>query len=409
MPTIVHAADLHVDSPLAGLDRYEGAPVDVLRHATRKAFARLVAFSIAERADLLLLAGDLFDGTWRDFGTGLFFAKELAKLRDVGTKVIFVRGNHDAESVVTTSLRFADHVSELSTTGPETRLFPDLGVAVHGQGYRMRATRDDLAHGFPQRHAGLFNVGLLHTSLDGRPRHEPYAPSRLPTLLDKGYDYWALGHVHTREVVHEAPFVVFPGNLQGRHVHEQGAKGATKILVDSKGSATISHHPLDVVRWDHLRISLDDAANVDDVLERATLALDEAITRADGRPLATRVTIAGAAREGSSLSRDPRRVEDAVRLFVASEHGARVFVEKIVVAPTTRATAASVALTVTPAELDEERVALAADLEELERKMPTFARSRFHDLRDELLSSAMARAEVEVSTATGSVEEADEP
>jgi len=408
VPTIVHAADLHVDSPLAGLDRYEGAPVEALRHATRRALANLVSFCLSERADVLLLAGDLFDGTWRDFGTGLFFAKELARLRDVGTRVVFVRGNHDAESVVTASLRFADHVTELSTRGPESLVLEDLGVAVHGQGYLTRATRDDLAHGFPARHAGLFNVGLLHTSLDGRPRHEPYAPSRLSTLLDKGYDYWALGHVHAREVVHERPFVVFPGNLQGRHVHERGPKGATKITLVSDGYAHVSHHALDVVRWDMLRVALDGTSTVDDVLERTRDTLDDALTRAEGRPLATRLVLEGTPREGGSLARDPRRLEDAVRLFVASEHGDRVFLEKVVIRLAERASAA-VTLSVTEGEIAEERLALEADLDELERKVPTFARARFHALRDELLEAAVSRARAEISAATGEPAEADDP
>lgn len=394
MPTIVHAADLHVDSPLAGLDRYEGAPVEALRNATRRAFSRLVAFCIDERADLLLLAGDLFDGSWRDFGTGLFFAKELAKLRDAGVKVVFVRGNHDAESVVTASLRFADHVTELSTAGPVSLELPGIGVVVHGQGYRTRAMREDLAAGFPERRRGLFNVGLLHTSLDGRPRHENYAPSSASTLLEKGYDYWALGHVHTREVVHAEPWIVFPGNLQGRHAFETGAKGATKIVVDSSGRASVTHHPLDVVRWDRLTIPLAGALHVDDVLERTRDALDDALARAEGRPLATRLLLEGTA----TFVRDERVLEDSLRLYVASDHGARVFLERVVhVAP--RDTSGPVALSLAGQELEGERALLAADLDDLEKRIPTFARTRFSELRDELVERALGRAEAEVSGA----------
>lgn len=83
--SIVHAADLHLDSPLVGLERYDGAPVAELRAATRRALENLVQLCLAEDAKLLLLAGDLYDGDWRDYSTGLFFAAQMARLREVGT------------------------------------------------------------------------------------------------------------------------------------------------------------------------------------------------------------------------------------------------------------------------------------------------------------------------------------
>ena len=101
----LHAADLHLDSPLRGLDRYEGAPVEELRGATRRAFENLVALCLSERVDFLLLAGDLYDGSWKDYRTGLFVAAQLSKLRAADIPVFFGRGNHDAESNITRSLR----------------------------------------------------------------------------------------------------------------------------------------------------------------------------------------------------------------------------------------------------------------------------------------------------------------
>lgn len=397
---IVHAADLHVDSPLAGLDRYENAPVELLRHATRRAFANLVRFCIEERADVLLLAGDLFDGTWRDFGTGLFFARELAKLREVGTRVVFVRGNHDAASVVTTSLRFADHVTELSTRAPETRLFEDIGLAVHGQGYGSRVMRDDLAATYPPPVPGLFNVGLLHTSLDGRPRHEPYAPTRTATLLEKGYDYWALGHVHTREIVATTPFIVFPGNLQGRHANETGAKGATKVEVIPGQAPTVTHHALDVVRWERIVVSADEAEDVEDLLDRTAKALEASLAGSEGRPLAVRLLAEGTPREGSRLERDAHRLDEALRLYVASEHGARVFVERVKVRLTPPRDADVLAFFAPRGDVEDERRALDADLADLEKKLPAEARAKIFEARDELLDDAMARAEAELLAAT---------
>ncbi|NUO53094.1 MAG: DNA repair exonuclease, partial [Polyangiaceae bacterium] len=117
---IVHAADIHLDSPLVGLEKYEGCPVDVLRGATRKAFEGLVTTALEERADLVLLAGDLYDGAWKDYATGFFFVKQMVRLQSGGIPVVIVRGNHDAESEIARKLKLPDNVHDLSTASPES-------------------------------------------------------------------------------------------------------------------------------------------------------------------------------------------------------------------------------------------------------------------------------------------------
>jgi DNA repair exonuclease SbcCD nuclease subunit len=249
MMKFVHAADLHLDSPLRGLQRYEGAPVDRMRGATRRALENLIALCLEEEVRLLLLAGDLFDGNWKDYSTGLFFAKQMSRLRQAGIPVVLIRGNHDAASQITRSLQLPDNVVELATRRPETRVFEELGIAVHGQGFATRAVSEDLALRYPAAVAGLVNVGLLHTCATGREGHDPYAPCAVETLIAKGYDYWALGHVHRREVLAQDPWIVFAGNLQGRHVKEAGAKGATLVTLAGGRITDVVHRPLDVVRW----------------------------------------------------------------------------------------------------------------------------------------------------------------
>src|SRR5687767_8508980 len=138
----VHAADLHLDSPLRGLERYEGAPVERIRTATRRAMQNLVALCVEEKAGLLLLAGDLFDGAWKDYSTGLFFAARMSELREAGVRVVIVRGNHDAASAITKSLRLPENVKELSARRPETVVIEEMGIAVHGQSFPTRAVTD---------------------------------------------------------------------------------------------------------------------------------------------------------------------------------------------------------------------------------------------------------------------------
>src|SRR6185503_917708 len=182
----VHAADLHLDSPLRGLARYEGAPVDEVRGATRRAFQNLIELCLDEGAAFLLIAGDIYDGDWKDYCTGLFFLNQLARLRAADIDVVLIRGNHDAQSQITKHLRFPENVHELAVNAPSSFDLPLHGVRVHGQGFRTRAVTDDLAAGYPDATRGLFNIGLLHTAVGGRPGHENYAPCRLPTLLAKG-------------------------------------------------------------------------------------------------------------------------------------------------------------------------------------------------------------------------------
>lgn len=324
---IVHAADLHIDSPMRGLARYEGAPAQAMRDATRQALRNLVDACIAERAELLLLAGDLYDGDWKDYSTGLFFLGEMARLREPGTRVVLVRGNHDAQSVVRKALRLPDHLRELSADAPETVRFEDLGVAVHGQSFRERAVTDDLARSYPPPLPGLLNIGLLHTSADGRPGHEPYAPTSLPVLLGRGYDYWALGHVHAREVLHERPWVVFPGNLQGRHARETGAKGATLITAENGQIVSVEPLTLDAARWASTLVTLEEEDTWDDALERVRAELGGAREQAGDRVLAARVTISGATSAHRELAKDLERTVGEVRTAGAEVGG--VWVEKV--------------------------------------------------------------------------------
>jgi exonuclease SbcD len=146
----VHAADLHLDSPLAGLSKYEGAPVEQIRGATRRALENLVKLCLTEQVKLLLIAGDLYDGDWRDYSTGLFFAKQMATLRAANVRVVWIRGNHDAASKLTAHLNLPDNVRELSHKKPDSFVLEDLGVAVHGQGFDTREVTTDLSLRYPE-------------------------------------------------------------------------------------------------------------------------------------------------------------------------------------------------------------------------------------------------------------------
>jgi exonuclease SbcD len=326
---LVHAADLHIDSPLRGLERYEGAPAARLRSATRGALENLVALCIDERADALLLAGDIFDGSWKDYSTGLFFAAQMARLREVSIPVVLLRGNHDAASTVIRALRLPDNVRELSSKAPETLEFSHLGLCVHGQGFAQRAVTEDLASQYPERRAGLFNVALLHTSLDGREGHEPYAPTSIEAMRAKGYDYWALGHAHTREIVARDPFIVYPGNLQGRSVRETGPKGASVVTIEDGRVQSVEARPLDVVRWEHVQVDASHASDALEVVDHACAEISKRAFEADHRVLCARVTVVGCSRANSSLRRDAVRFRNELCAAMLDALGDSVWIEKV--------------------------------------------------------------------------------
>ncbi len=260
----IHTADTHIDSPLRGLEAYDGAPVEALRGATRRAFENLVRLALDEAVDFIVIAGDLYDGDWKDFSTGLFFTRQMARLREAGIPVYVIAGNHDAASVLTRRLSLPDNVHFFSTRAAESKQVAGLPVVIHGRGFPHRAVPENLVPDYPAPVSGLFNIGLLHSSLNGAPGHDTYAPCTLRDLTDKGYDYWALGHVHQPQVLARDPWVVFPGNLQGRHIREAGARGCQLVSVsDSLEVIDAEHRPLDLVRWQRISVDLSAADGLD--------------------------------------------------------------------------------------------------------------------------------------------------
>lgn len=325
----IHAADIHLDSPLIGLQFYEGAPVEEIRGATRRAFENLVELAAVEKVDFVLLAGDLYDGDWKDYNTGLFLSSQMSRLREEGIRVFIISGNHDAASQITKHLRMPDNVKTLSVRYPETVRIEELGLAIHGQGYATRAVTDDLAGGYPLASPHHFNIGLLHSSLDGREGHERYAPTSVGSLLSKGYDYWALGHVHAREIVREEPWIVFPGNPQGRHIRETGPKGCVLVETQDGRVVRVEHRELDAMRWAVAVVDAGRAARGDDVIDAATKVLKKSIKENNDMPLAVRVEIMGATKAHRELIANPERWKSELRAVATDISGGTMWLEKI--------------------------------------------------------------------------------
>jgi DNA repair exonuclease SbcCD nuclease subunit len=324
--SFLHAADLHLDSPMRGLD--PEAPVEQIRRATRDALINMVDFAIKRQVAFVLLAGDLYDGNWKDWRTGQFLVQQLGRLLREGIEVVAISGNHDAAKVL--SLRVSVP-GLMGTDKPTTRLLKRAPVAVHGQGFEVAATTVNLALDYPNPVDGLFNIGLLHTAC-GSSAHANYAPCGIEDLVRKGYDYWALGHVHARAELLRDPWIVFPGNLQGRHINEEGPRGATLVTVSDGRVSSVDAHALDVLRWRRVTVDVTGAATLDDILARARLLLDIAALDAEERLLVVRVIFSGDCMAHAELAHSPTGTLQQLRAAAAEIADiSRLWIESVVI------------------------------------------------------------------------------
>jgi DNA repair exonuclease SbcCD nuclease subunit len=328
----IHAADIHLDSPLRGLERYEGAPADEIRTGSRRALERMVDLALARSVDFVVIAGDVYDGTWPDQNTGLFFIAQMDRLAERAIPVVVISGNHDAESKMTRNLKLPANVQRLAAEQAETASasrLRDLKVAVHGQSFRHPKVVDNLVLGYPQAIPHHYNLGVLHTSMMGYEQHDPYAPCTIADLKRLGYDYWALGHIHKREQLCLEPLVCFPGNIQGRSIRETGAKGCLVVEVDGAGASSTEFVPLDVMRWERCEVNIDEPGELDDWLHRFQERVQELQALHSGMPLALRVVFRGAGVAASRIGGDWSQVVSQVRAAgITATHG-RCWIEKV--------------------------------------------------------------------------------
>ena len=329
----IHTADIHLDSPLRGLAKHEGSAADSIRTAARAAFDQLVGLAVEQRVSFLIIAGDLYDGDWRDHRTGLFFVSQMGRLNRAGIPVYLLYGNHDARSQITRRLTLPANVHVFASRKPQSFEIDDLNVFLHGQSFRQRVVTDNLALNYPKPVAGAFNIGVLHTGLGGMGGHENYAPCALADLINQGYDYWALGHVHRANVLNTRPYVVFPGNLQGRHIRETGAKGASLVTVDNGEVVDFDTLYSDVVRWTVVTVNVVNSRSIGDVLDRIRDAVEnEVSSRAEGRLLACRILLQGRTEIHGRLLVDADHLLSEARSIALGLGDDASWIEKVVVA-----------------------------------------------------------------------------
>ena len=293
----VHTADLHLDSPFIGLKAI--APdniVGALREATFEAYDNIIELCIAEQVDALLIAGDVYDGADRSLRAQLKFVEGLRRLDAAEIRSFVCHGNHDPLNGWEARLDLPDGCVRFNSEVTGEPIFSDEPerAVVYGVSYPQREVRENLSPLFHNLHRSNFNIGLLHANVGGNTDHDSYAPCSVSDLEETSIDYWALGHVHTRSVLREKePSIVYPGNPQGRHPNELGARGAYLVEVDESGNVELEFRPVDVIRWERRELDIADLEDEQDVLNAVYNLADSALDEVEGRPVVLRLALSG--------------------------------------------------------------------------------------------------------------------
>lgn len=303
----IHTADLHLDSPLTSLALRNADLGDLVRGATRKALERIVDLAMTEAVDAVIIAGDLYDGSQTSMATALFLMGQMRRLEAAGIRVFIIRGNHDAQSQITRELTFPPNVHVFDGRGKPVRagvLSNGREIHVHGVSFANPHAPASLLPTYRVPVPDAVNIGLMHTSLAGASRHDPYAPVGIADLAAHGFDYWALGHIHQRRVHLERPWIVMPGNPQGRDINEGGPKGVTLATVAEDGTIACEERTVAVAVFERLPLDLSGIDDWRTVLDRAESVLSAARAAAGGAHLVARLVVTGATPLAWRLRRD---------------------------------------------------------------------------------------------------------
>jgi DNA repair exonuclease SbcCD nuclease subunit len=328
----VHTADVHLDSPLRSLALRSPEVAEIIGNATRQAFENVIELCLHEQVDALLLAGDLYDGDQTSMKTARFLGEQMRLLHEAGIAVFVIRGNHDALSRITKEVTYPPNVhlfSGRATPVAVQRPAAEVPVTVHGLSFTLPHAPDSLLDKYRPPVGGAINIGLMHTSLDGAPGHDIYAPCSLSKLDAHGFDYWALGHIHKRSVARGKATVVMPGMPQGRDIGESGAKSATLVTIGDDRRVTLEERVTSVAQFELVEVGLTGTEDWRDAVAAIHEGLRNARAQAVSEHLVARLRLTGPTPLAWRLRRDPDLLQEetvAHPLFIG-----RTWLDKIVV------------------------------------------------------------------------------
>lgn len=256
----VHTADIHLDTPFKGLSNLNNELAEKLRKSILQSFKNIIDLCIREKADFLLIAGDIFESHQRSLSAQLQFIAEINRLNEYNIPAYMACGNHDPMNSWLNELKLPPNLHRFSADQPESVIYPGSGTPVaeiSGISFKEQKTTKNLAALFPPARQNIpFSIALMHgtTGLPGP--HENYAPFRPRDIENKGYDYWALGHIHKPGVISSEPYIVYPGNPQGRDFGETGMKGCYLVEMSQGKKTELQFIPVHTIRFEKHAIDI---------------------------------------------------------------------------------------------------------------------------------------------------------
>jgi DNA repair protein SbcD/Mre11 len=303
----VHAADIHLDSPLRSLAFRDPELAALIGNATRRAFVAIVDLCLEEQVDALLLAGDLYDGEQTSMKTARFLAAQIRRLHEAAIRVFIIRGNHDSLSKITQELVFPDSVKVFggrAETIAIDRAKGDFPVAIHGISFKQPHAPESLLPKFKAPIEGAVNIALMHTSLAGAPGHDLYAPCNPLDLDAAGFHYWALGHIHKRAASQGACAIVMPGMPQGRDINEAGPKSVTLVTLADDRSVHLEERLTSVAQFERVAVNLEGVDAWPAMVAAIAGALEEAAGAVVSEHMVARLSLRGATPLAWQIRRD---------------------------------------------------------------------------------------------------------
>lgn len=266
--SFIHAADLHLDSPFKGLSQIPDQIFKEIRQSTFKALDNLVNIAIAKRVDFVLLVGDLFDNEKQSLKAQIHLKTAFEELQKYHIPVYLSYGNHDHQSGNMHPIDYPDNVFIFPSEKVSSFVFNKAGKTgtIYGFSYENRAVIKNKASEFKRESNETdFHIGTLHGTLHGNQAHDPYAPFTLADLQTNHFDYWALGHIHKREVLSEQPPIIYPGNIQGRHRNESGEKGCYYVTISDSESQSV-FIPTQEIIFENSVVNITDCNTTDEIM-----------------------------------------------------------------------------------------------------------------------------------------------
>ena len=294
--SFVHTADIHLDSGFKGISGINERVGACLKNATFSSFQTIIHYCITHQVDFLLISGDLYNEEDRSLRAQLQFQAGMEALYKNGIQVYLIHGNHDPLKGWTAGLDFPPNVYVFGSKLVDSVIFEKEGAPlakIYGISFLTRDIQENLSNRFPLLRSPdeLFHIGLLHCNVGNNRDHELYAPCTLTDLRNHQLDYWALGHIHANKILHEEPWIVYPGNPQGLNPKETGPRGFYHITVRHSKRLDWQFIPSDIIRWFINEISVQDLRNIEDLRRCLANVLIQNRERAESRPSICRIIL----------------------------------------------------------------------------------------------------------------------